>query len=148
MALRRLFFNVMRTELFPSVFESLDGIREFVGRAAQDAGLDEKAVYGVQLATDEACSNIIEHAYAGASDQQIEVTCNVQPDRLTVILRDRGRKFEPTLVPEPVLTGSIEDREIGGLGLHFIRKLMDEVQYESDPQIGNVLTLIKRKAEG
>ena len=138
----------MRTELFPAVFESLDLIREFVGQAAQDAGLPDKAVYGVQLATDEACSNIIEHAYAGMSDQQIEVVCNVHPDSLTIILRDHGRRFDPSLVPAPVLSGSVEDREIGGLGLHFIRKLMDEVIYESDPQAGNVLTLIKRKAEG
>jgi serine/threonine-protein kinase RsbW len=55
----------MRITIFPAKFESLEGLREFAAQAAKDAGMDESETYAVKLAVDEACSNIIEHAYCG-----------------------------------------------------------------------------------
>lgn len=135
----------MRTRRFPASFDFLDQIREFVGLAARDSGLDDRAIYAVQMAVDEACSNIIEHAYAGRRGGEIEVICTLHPDDLTVVLRDQGRTFNPDEVPVPDLTAPLEEREIGGLGVYLIRELMDEVFFESVPGVGNVLTLIKRK---
>jgi len=135
----------MRTAIFQANFANLDKIRGFVGRAAGDAGMDEREVYAVQLATDEACTNIIVHAYGGKNNGQIEITCNIQEQGLTIILHDHGRSFEPAKVREPNLNARLEKRDIGGLGWYLICTLMDEVKFESSPESGNVLTLVKRK---
>ena len=137
--------RMAQTVTFPGRFESLVGISEFVARIAQAAGLDMRAVYDVQMAVDEACANIIEHAYGGEGRGDIECTCCADSDALTVTLRDRGRPFDPADVPEPDLRASLEERREGGLGLYFIRRLMDEAHFEFTPDSGNILTMIKRK---
>ena len=133
-----------QTSSFPGEFGSLPAIGEFASGAAEAAGLDEDAVYEVQLAVDEACANIIEHAYGGEGHGEIECTCHVDPDKLTMVLSDHGRPFDPASVVEPDLSCDIEDRQTRGLGLHLVRKLMDEVRFEFT-ESGNVLTLVKRK---
>jgi serine/threonine-protein kinase RsbW len=134
-----------QTATFPARLDSLAAISEFVTRAAEAAGLDARAVYAVQLAVEEACANIIEHAYGGEGRGDIECTCRVNENGLTVILRDYGRPFNPTSVPEPDLYASLEDRKIRGLGLYFIRQLMDQVRFEFTAGSGNVLKMVKRK---
>ena len=140
--------NVSRTRSFPGQFDSLAAIGEFVTLAAEDAGLDDRATYAVQMAADEACSNIIEHAYGGEGGGSIECTCRVDDDGLTVILRDYGCFFDPTEVPDPNLQAGLEERTGGGLGIYFMRRLMDEIHFESTPDSGNVLTMVKRKEAG
>ncbi len=130
---------------FPGRFDSLVKISKFVVRAAKSAGLGPAAVYAVEMAVDEACTNIIEHAYGGEGFGDIECTCQVDTYGLTVALRDYGHPFDPSRVPEPDINASLEERREGGLGLFLIRKLMDEVHFEFAPDSGNVLTLIKRK---
>ena len=132
------------SQTFPGRFDSLTAISEFVTRAARVAGLDTRAVYAVQLAVDEACSNIIEHAYGGAGRGDIECTCRTNDDGLTVILRDHGRPFDPTSVPEPDLHVCLEDCKGNGRGLYFMRQLMDEVRFALTDS-GNVLTMVKRR---
>lgn len=134
-----------KTATFPARFDSLAAIGEFVTRAADAAGLDARAVYAVQLAVDEACSNIIEHAYGGEGRGDIECTYIINSHGLTVILRDYGCPFDPTSVPEPDLCASLEDRQAGGLGLYCIRQLMDQVCFEFTSDSGNVLTMVKCK---
>src|SRR5437868_13605422 len=109
----------MRTQIFIARFESLDAIREFVVDAAHEAGLDEKEVYKVQLAADEAASNIIEHAYEGVTDGQIEISTEVAGDSLQITMRDRGKPFNPEEIAEPDLNAGLEERAVGGLGLFF-----------------------------
>jgi len=137
-----------RTFVFPGRFDSLAAISEFVARAAEAAGLDERAVYAVQTAVDEACTNIIEHAYGGEGRGDIEITWRISPDRLTVILHDYGRPFDPTGMSPPDLEASLEDRNTRGLGLYFMRRLMDEVEFEFTPDCGNMLTMVKYKKAG
>jgi serine/threonine-protein kinase RsbW len=133
----------MRT--FPGHFDSLVKISEFVTHAATVAGLGSTAVYAVEMAVDEACTNIIEHAYGGEGRGNIECKCQINDGELTVILRDHGCPFDPSSVPEPDIEASLEDREEGGLGLYLIRKLMDEVHFEFTSDAGNVLTIVKRR---
>ena len=134
----------MLTKNFPADFLELDDIREFVGNAASAAGMDDREVYAVQLATDEACSNIIEHGYEAVSDGVITCTCEVSPGQLTVTLRDRGAPFDPSHVPQPDLSVPLDERQIGGLGLFLMRSLMSEVSYSTTPEGENVLVLVKR----
>jgi serine/threonine-protein kinase RsbW len=137
--------DTSQTLTFPGQFDSLAPVSEFVTLAAKAAGLDARAVYAVQMAVDEACSNIIEHAYGGEGRGTIECACHINDDGLIVVIRDHGRPFDPTSIPEPDLHASLEDRDGGGLGLYFIRQLMDTVHFEFTPDSGNVLTMVKRK---
>ena len=137
--------DTSQTLTFPGRLDSLTAINGFVSRAAEAAGLDAQAVYAVQIAIDEACSNIIAHAYGGEGRGDIECTCRIGDDGLTVILRDYGRPFDPSSVPKPDLHASLADRDAGGLGLYLLRQMMDEVQFEFTPDAGNSLTMVKRR---
>ena len=131
-------------------FENLDLVRDFVAKAAEDCGLEPAAVYAVQMAVDEAFSNIIEHSYGGECQEKIECTCELTPQALVVFLRDCGKPFDPTRIPEPDRETSLEEREIGGLGLFFMHRLMDEVSFSFAIESGtskvcNLLKMVKRK---
>jgi serine/threonine-protein kinase RsbW len=130
---------------FPAQFEFLDEIREFVAQVAREGGFTEKEIYSLQLAADEAASNIIEHAYEGISNADLDITCNMRGDTLTITMRDRGIPFDPSSVKQPNLKADLSERQIGGLGVYLMRKLMDEVHYESNSKTGNLLTMIKRR---
>jgi serine/threonine-protein kinase RsbW len=136
-----------RKRVFPARYESLAAIDRFVADAAEEAGFDKGDAYQVRLAVDEACSNIIKHAYGGEGRGVIECSCYAHEDDLTVVLRDQGQPFDPDSVPPPNLSDSIEERTGGGLGLHFIREIMDEVDFDFESEAGNVLTLVKRKKD-
>jgi len=135
----------MQSVQFSAKFEFLDEIREFVGDIARAGGFGDKDVYNIQLAADEAASNIIEHAYEGVSDGVLELSCGVKANVITIILVDHGESFDPSEIPMPDLKADLSERKIGGLGIFLMRKLMDEVRYEVKPNKNNVLTMIKRK---
>jgi len=129
-------------------YENLNSVREFVGWIAEQIGMAPKSVFAVQMAADEACTNIIEHAYGGEGDYPIECFCQVTPQALVIRLHDHGEPFNPLEVAEPDLTVSLEERDNGGLGLFLMRKLMDEVSFTfrpSDLPSDNILTMVKRR---
>lgn len=130
---------------FRGVFKNLADIAIFVRQAAKIAGLNKKETYQVETAVDEACSNIIEHAYGGEDTGDIICYCDPEPGCLTITLKDTGQRFDPSDVPLPDTDCCLEDRESHGLGLFFINQLMDEVAFDfSDPKV-NVLVMTKRK---
>jgi serine/threonine-protein kinase RsbW len=137
--------RLMPTENFPGKYESLAKIREFVSKIAQDAGLNEADVYAVELAVDEACSNIIEHAYGKESVGDILCTCEESNGGLKIVLHDHGKPFDPKKIPEPDLSLPIKRLKPGGAGLYLMRKMMDEVTFEFNPVSGNTLTMIKNR---
>ena len=134
----------MSTKKYSSKFENLDEIREHVGAQARAAGFDERMVYSVQLAADEAASNIIEHAYEGRTDQSFLLRCEFTHDQLIMTFLDRGKSFDFSRVETPDITADLSKRKIGGLGIFLMHKLMDQVVYRVTDS-GNYLTLIKRK---
>ncbi len=134
----------MPSKTFPAKFEFLDEIREFVGKKARSSGFSEKDVYSIQLAADEAASNVIEHAYAGKSNGKIELTCDFKNNLLIITLMDHGKSFDPSEVKAPDLKANLFDRQIGGLGIYLMRTLMDDIQYRSDKS-GNLLIMRKTK---
>ena len=137
----------MSRTTFDAKFENLDEIREFVGDAARRVGFSNKDIYAIQLATDEASSNIIEHAYAGIANGKLEIELSVSDEEFKIILRDHGKTFDPASVPEPNVKADLTERKIGGHGMYLMRKLMDEVSYESSSETGNLLTMIKRMGD-
>ena len=130
--------------IFDANFDNLDEIRGFVGEAASQVGFSEKEIYAIQLAADEASSNIIEHAYAGVTGGKLEIDILISGREIKITMRDHGKSFDPSSVPEPNVKADLSERKIGGLGMYLMRKLMDEVSYESSPESGNILTMIKR----
>ncbi|MGC9357520.1 MAG: ATP-binding protein [Anaerolineae bacterium] len=135
------------TRTFEACLESLNALNDFVTGAAHDAALDDAAIYAVQMAVEEAFSNIIQHAYGEECTQSIECTCRVDDVGLTIILQDEGRPFNPDSVPEPDLCAPIEERSVGGLGVYFIRQLMDEVYFDCRAGTTNVLTMVKHRVK-
>jgi len=109
-----------------------------------ESGLDETAVSRCQLAVDEACTNIIEHGYGGENLGDIEITCHAQVGELKIIIQDHAQRFDPNAVPEPDLNASVDEMKIGGLGLYFMRQVMDSVEFSYENN-GNRLVLVKRK---
>ena len=135
----------MVTLTFPGRFDSLEKISEFVQQVARSASLNERDVYAVQLAVDEACTNIIEHAYHGEGVGDIVCSCDVLRDGIKVVLLDRASPFQPEAVPEPALNTPLEEVKSRGLGLFLMRKMMDDVKFEVSRQGGNRLTMVKKR---
>lgn len=138
----------MTTVVFPGRYESLSEIRDFVVEIAKEAGFQDFDLYAVELAVDEACSNIIEHAYGGENKGNIELTCNLTARGLEIILRDNGKTFNPAIIPEPNFGLGIEELKPGGAGLFLMRKMMDEVTFDFSKASGNVLTMVKYRKDG
>jgi len=127
----------MENVLVPAKYKYLAQISRFVGKAAKEANLDKASIYAVQLAVDEACSNIMEHAYSGKGKGEILCSCEITDNGLKVTLSDHGNPLNPKEVPEFDSHARI----------FLIYQLMDQVHYESDPQLGNRIELVKYKDE-
>lgn len=123
----------------PSDPKFLKIIRAAVGHICETMGLSSDESNNITLAVDEACSNIIKHAYGGAADQPIHVICSVYSDRLEILLRDAGK----TVSAEAIKSRELDDIRPGGLGVHLIRSVMDVVKYVHQPGQGNLLQLVK-----
>jgi len=130
-------------------FEQLMQIAEFVTQAAREAGLTDDDVFHVEMAVDEACSNIIEHAYADRSGDIDLICTSSKPGAFEITIHDSGRSFNPNGVAAPPLDvpADVDDLNEGGLGLYFMRKLMDEVRFEMVAGQGNTLTMTKRSTQ-
>ena len=137
--------HLNRSIILTAQFENLDRVREFVAESAEECGLEPAAVYAVQLAVDEAFTNIIEHAYEGVAGGEFTVACEMRGDSIEIVMRDNGMPFDVSAVKQPDLKADLSERQIGGLGVYLIRKIMDDVQYESNASTGNLLTMTKRK---
>lgn len=135
----------MPKKTFPGNFKSLERISKFIIDQAEEAGFSPNDVYAVQTAVDEACSNIIDHAYAGENKGEIFIKVTETDKTLKIVLRDQGEPFDPEDVPEPDISSALESRKERGLGIFFMQKLMDEVVFEFSEKRGNKLTLVKNK---
>lgn len=133
----------MECKKFPGTFENLEYIAEFFRNAAIQSGLSGFDLYAVETAVDEACSNIIEHGFKGMTGGEIECCSMVIDKGFKIILVDHGHPFNPAEIPFPDMNKPLDEREAHGLGLYFIRKWMDEFYYESDPEKGNRMEMVK-----
>jgi serine/threonine-protein kinase RsbW len=130
--------------------ESLQDFRHFIRQHCESIpGVNAEFLYDIQLAVDEACTNIISHGYAGMDPGSIILDLDVSPGRLTVTLTDFGHCFEPSSTPIPDVDAPIEERELGGFGLFFIQQTMDDMAYQSTED-GNKMIMTKhlRKLDG
>ncbi len=128
----------------PSSPENLLMIRAFVAQVGEQAGLDEADVESLELAVDEACANVIEHAYANDCSQELTVQAVFDENEIRIGIVDVGRGFDPSAVPSEDLPKLVAERRSGGLGLRIIRSLMDQVRYEIEPGTKNELQMVKK----
>lgn len=122
--------------------EVLSPFRKELRQILNEAGWEKKTTEEILLAVDEALTNVIRHAYQGKSGK-MTVFVTTTDNKVEIVLEDWGRKFDPTQVPSPELPR----HRPGGLGVHFIRTIMDQMIYDEQCPAGNRLRLIKHKTK-
>lgn len=117
-------------------------------QVCQQLHIGEEDRYAVQLAVEEACTNIVDHAYAGGAPGPLLLQFWLdQPGsarELILLIRDEAPGFDPNSAPAPDLSVSVEDRPIGGLGWFLIKNVMDAFEHTALTPTGNRLRLLKR----
>ena len=124
----------------PAVLESLQEITECVTAAASAAGFSARRIGDVELALEEAVTNVFKYANPG-NPGEIEINCASTGGKFSVEIRDSGKEFDITKLPDPNLSRDISERPVGGLGAYLIKKKTDAVTYRR-LQGFNVLTLV------
>jgi len=123
--------------------QQIPQLAEFIETIADEINLDQGLAMSLNLALEEAVTNVILYAYPKGSDGRVDVEAIISKDKLKFIISDSGKEFDPTAAPEADVTLGVEDRPIGGLGIYLVRKIMDSVSYErTDGK--NVLSMIKK----
>jgi serine/threonine-protein kinase RsbW len=108
--------------------ENMATIDDFVADAMKKLGTEAQS-FQVQLAVNEACANIIQYAYSGDCGQPIHISCSTMGNDLVIRIKDKGKPFEPDSVPAPDTQSGLFERELGGLGIFLMKRMMHEVRY-------------------
>jgi anti-sigma regulatory factor (Ser/Thr protein kinase) len=127
-----------RTEL-----EKLEG---FTANFALKAGLSDKDLFALQIVVEELVTNVIDYGEVPVGEHAATVDLTAQDGLLTIVIRDRGKEYNPLLREDPDVTLPAEERPIGGLGVHFCKKLTDTQDYERRDGC-NVLTMRKKLSQ-
>ena len=104
--------------------------------------LTDEVMFAVNLSLDEVVTNVISYAFSDAQEHPIVVRLSLDGEVLRAQVTDGGQPFNPLTVPTPDLDAPVEERRIGGLGLHIVREMMDDLEYRREGD-KNVLTLTK-----
>jgi serine/threonine-protein kinase RsbW len=102
-----------------------------------------RTLYSMNLAVDEVVSNVILYAFDNPIEQEVLIQLSAREGEVSAVITDFGRAFDPLSMPAPDLDAPLEEREVGGLGIHLVKSLMDRVEYHRDG-LKNVLTVRKR----
>lgn len=127
----------------PSQSDNLALIRELIAKVTSQIGLDDDEASKIELAVDEACTNVIKHAYNQNDNQTIDVLVKIDTKKIIVIVSDKGQGFDPDKVKTPDLNEFIKAGKKGGLGICLMRTLMDKVDFQIKPGQKNQVTLTK-----
>ena len=132
----------------PADIRFLGIVASFVSQMAKLSGMVQEEIFQVELAVDEACTNVIVHGYEEDGLQSFSVTCNFDEEAFLAEVEDHGKCFDFDAVPEPDIDAPIEERKVGGLGIYLIRQTMDQVTYQKGKDGFNRLSMkksLKRK---
>jgi sigma-B regulation protein RsbU (phosphoserine phosphatase) len=121
----------------------LDRFNQTLTEFGRQHGLSDKVMHDLNLALEEILTNIITYGYTDSREHEIGVRLNVRPGEVKAAVEDDGRPFNPLEAPEPDTTKSVEERTIGGLGIHLVRKLTDGLDYKRQAD-RNILTIRKK----
>jgi len=127
----------------PSQTDNLEIIRNFISGVAKKVGFEEEDVNKIELAADEACTNVIKHAYQNDESKDIDIAIKIDYQKLTVVVTDRGQSFDMREVELPDMKSYLAELRVGGLGIYLMKTLMDEVDYRSKPSGENEVRMVK-----
>jgi serine/threonine-protein kinase RsbW len=112
---------------------------------AHQAGLSDEKCQELEVAVDEACTNVIRHAFSEPSEEEMSIVCSPVDGGLAVTIVDRGKPFNPDEGSQIAAEKRARDPASGGRGLLLIRQFTDAIHYRWDEQEGNQLTLVKHQ---
>lgn len=110
--------------------DQLELVEEKIDLFSSTINLPEEVRQKVSIALDELLNNVITHGYLDDEQHFIVIKMDLQDSKFIIIIIDDGQAFDPTKKDSPDTTSGIEEREIGGLGIHMVRNLMDEFTYD------------------
>jgi len=126
----------------PAILESLEDLMTFVAECAEARGFRPKRIQEIQLATEEALVNIFNYAYPENRDGEVRIECTPgEENHLVIEFRDKGIPYRFKDLGKPDVSAPMAEREIGGLGIFLIRKMVDNVQFRREDD-ENILTFI------
>lgn len=128
---------------FVSDRSELEKLEGFTAEFAVQAGLSDKDLFALQIVVEELVTNVIDYGGVPAGEHAVRVDLSAEDGELVIRLTDRGAEYNPLLREDPDVTLPAEQRPIGGLGVHFCKKLTDAQEYEHRDGC-NVLTLRKK----
>ncbi len=127
-----------------STTEQLSLVREFVSDAARHCGFDEESTGKIALAADEACTNVIKHAYEYMPNKKIDIRVRYGNGVFEIIITHQGKTFDPQAIKPPDMREYLTHYRRGGLGMHLMRSLMDRVEYKNLPDKRSEVHLVKK----
>ncbi len=127
----------------PSRTDNLELIRNFVSGLAKKVGFDKDDINKIELAVDEACTNVIEHAYRNDEGKDIDIVIKIDYDKFTIIVADQGRSIDVDKIKMPDMKKYLAELRVGGLGIYLMKTLMDEVDYRTIPGKRNEVRMVK-----
>ncbi len=134
----------MAKTIVPARIENLENMIAFIRKGVESVGLTKKELNQVHLVCEETLLNIINYAYPDKTgDIEISYQIDTGSKEITLQFCDGGVPFNPLSVPEPDVDAPIEERDVGGLGIFLVRKIMQDVQYRRQDD-KNILTLTKK----
>lgn len=127
----------------PNDIETIPQLNEFIDGFCEQRDIDNDITMSLNLAIEEAVVNVMNYAYPEGTVGYVDIEAEADDDFITFVISDTGKPFDPTQKDEVNTELSVEDRPIGGLGIHLVRRMMDEISYRyADHR--NILTLRKR----
>ncbi len=121
----------------------IERLSQTVTEFGEANNLSSKVLYALNLALEEILTNVISYGYEDENEHQVIIRLSLRNEELIAEVEDDGRPFNPLDAPEPDTRKPLEDRQIGGLGIHLVRNLMDELEY-SRHEAKNLLVMKKK----
>jgi serine/threonine-protein kinase RsbW/sigma-B regulation protein RsbU (phosphoserine phosphatase) len=128
--------------------EDLLRVREMAGALVRERSLGSAMTTDLDVVLDEILSNIVRHGLRDGREHEIRVAIAIEPDAVMLTIEDDGPPFDPLSYPPPDLDADLDTRAVGGLGIHLVRRLMDDVQYERAAERNRVVLRKRRPRPG
>jgi anti-sigma regulatory factor (Ser/Thr protein kinase) len=132
---------------FPANTSVLEKIGKIASNAGRSAGFNDLEVNDIQLAVSEACANTITHGLKNDSARTFQLAVAWAQGEIEILIHEAGEPFDPLAMRDPDLEASLEERKTGGLGLYFLRKLMDEADFRIGKDGVKTWRMVKRKVK-
>lgn len=129
----------------PADSKNLEIIRKFISGISESMGFPDEEIYKIELAVDEACANVVKHAYLTNSnkDRIIHIEAYDKKDRLEIVIFDKGKGFDPKRIKKPDIVEYMKKMKKGGLGIYLIKALMDKVSFRIHAGVRNEVRMVK-----